>query len=362
MREKLSAAMQRFTVKDQDNTWYTGFRYSPAFGLGYEKGVTRRDPSCILKVGSTYYVWYTRTQPGPSPVGHAKATDQLRATPWDLADVWYATSEDGHQWTEQGPAVERGAKGSFDDRSVFTPDVLAHDGRYYLVYQVVTAPYHRCTKEQIALAWADSPDGPWTKSERPILEPDDSGEVEETADPLEATAKGAWDSLRVHDPALLYRQGQYWLFFKGEGIGWSNKESKWGVAKAEDPLGPYFKSPLNPVTNSGHEVMVWPYDGGVAGLLIRCGPEKNTIQYAPDGLNFEIKATVIDPPRAPGAYRVAPDENTEPLAGLSWGLSHITELFGHRVQMGRDELELAKIKEPSDFIIRWERDESELSW
>lgn len=144
-------------------------------------------------------------------------------------------------------------------------------------------------------------------------------------------------------------------------MGMSGWESKWGVALAEDPEGPYVKSDLNPVTNSGHEVMVWPYDGGVGALLTRCGPEKNTIQYAPDGLNFSIKAHVIDPPHAPGAYRPDASENTEPLARLTWGLSHVTRPFGHVVRMGQDDLGLARIANPWDFIIRWDRDDRKLT-
>lgn len=358
MRKPLSHAMQRFDIRDQDNPWYMNFSYSPAFGLGYEKGVTRRDPSCIIQANEKYYVWYTRTQFGPPPVGHDHATNTLRATPWDLADVWYATSDDGHYWDEQGPAVERGVKGAFDERSVFTPDVLAHDGRYYLVYQVTTAPTYRCTPESIAIAYADNPDGPWVKSNAPIVEPDESGEVDERALPENAIVRGEWDSLRVHDPALLFRDGKYWLYYKGEGIGYTNWESKWGVAIADEPLGPYVKSSLNPITNSGHEVMVWNYDGGVAGLVTRVGPEKNTIQYAKDGVNFEVMSSIVNPPHAAGAYHVTEDENSEPLSGLSWGLCHVSVANHHAIMQGKDMFGMATIDEPSDFLIRWERDNS----
>ena len=34
-------------------------RYSPAQGLGPEKGVMRRDPSDIIKIGTLFYVWYS---------------------------------------------------------------------------------------------------------------------------------------------------------------------------------------------------------------------------------------------------------------------------------------------------------------
>jgi hypothetical protein len=39
---------------------------------------------------------------------------------WLNADIWYATSPVGVHWTEKGPAVKRGPKGSWDDFSVFT--------------------------------------------------------------------------------------------------------------------------------------------------------------------------------------------------------------------------------------------------
>ena len=353
-----SIASQRFRQRDADNPWYTAFRFSPAHGLGHERGITRRDPSCIIQHEGRYFVWYTRTQPGPRPVGHARADAFLRAVPWDLADIWYATSADGHHWQEQGPAIQRGPRGSYDERSVFTPDVLAHDSRFYLVYQTTRAPSFRCTPESIAIAVAERPSGPWRKSADNVVTPDPSGRIADINDlPERAPVRGSWDSLRVHDPALLFRARQFWLYYKGEGIGHLNLDSKWGVAVAADPFGPYFKSPLNPLTNSGHEVMVWPYAGGVAGLLTRCGPEKNTIQFAPDGLNFEIKASISEPPQAMGALRVSQSENHEPLASLQWGLSHITAGSAHPIRQGRDPLALAPLVEPWDFIVRWQRDD-----
>ena len=136
-----SAAMRRFKLRDAENPWFTKFSCMTrsASGLGYERGIVRRDPSCIIQVDGLYFVWYTRgAHPCPA-VGHERATDVIPAMPWDLTDVWYATSTDGRTWREQGPAVERGPAGSYDERSIFTPDVLAHDGRYYLVYQVTNS-------------------------------------------------------------------------------------------------------------------------------------------------------------------------------------------------------------------------------
>lgn len=33
--------------------------------LAYEEGVVRRDPSAMLKIGDTYYVWYSKSY-GPT--------------------------------------------------------------------------------------------------------------------------------------------------------------------------------------------------------------------------------------------------------------------------------------------------------
>ena len=95
--------------------------------------------------------------------------------PWDRCDIWYATSEDGVTWQEQGMAVGRGKKGEYDDRSVFTVEIMKHENMYYLCYQTVKSPYTVRVKNQVGLAWAASPDGPWIKSKEPILSPADNG-------------------------------------------------------------------------------------------------------------------------------------------------------------------------------------------
>ena len=163
-----SLASSRFVVDDSENEFFTLFRCQSINGLGYEPGIGRRDPSNIIRVGDTYYVWYTRIE-GSLPAGVRKATSTQRAFPWDLAEIWYATSKNGFDWAEQGLAVTRGREGSFDDRSVFTPNILVALGNYYLVYQAVKAPYTQRTKNVVAMARSSTPDGPWEKFPEPIL-------------------------------------------------------------------------------------------------------------------------------------------------------------------------------------------------
>ena len=343
---KISAATKRASAyPNRDNEWFCGFAYTPITGLGYEEGIHRRDPSSIIKVGALYYVYYTKSVGvffGRSHLGH----EMIKRFPWDQADIWYASSPDGINWTEQGCAVSRGAKGAFDDRTVCTPDILAHDGKYYLVYQTQTySTTYTGITENVGMAVADSPDGPFKKVESTIIEP---------------MAGGYWfdddDSYNTgyfwgvtHDPMLMFYQGKYWLYYKCGvqrpagakptlSLRYAGPDTRWGVAHAENPTGPYTHSEYNPVTNSGHETLLWHYNGGIAALLNRDGPEKETIQFAPDGINFEIMAHVELSPQAGGAFR--PDKSDDfPLQGLQWGLCHLDErgsLWNHIVRFDID--------------------------
>ncbi|MDP6354886.1 MAG: glycosyl hydrolase [Planctomycetota bacterium] len=323
---QLSAAMERFSSDDSLNDFYTLFRYSPIGGLGCEPGVGRRDPSNVIKAGDLYCVWYTRIS-GHKPVGVRKASKSKRAFKWDLAEIWYATSPDCREWTERGVAISSGDKGRFDDRSVFTPNIIVASDCYYLVYQAVRSPYTQRTKNVIGMAKADSPAGPWKKSSDPILTTGNRGiwkgdENDPNQEWSEAVEEGEWDSHKVHDPGVLVRDGKFWLYYKGQQIGRHPFESKIGVAIADHPEGPYHKHPLNPLTNSGHEVWVWPCGEGVAAMVDWAGPEKNTIQYAEDGLNFEVVAALEDIPPAGGAYIPDKFTDTKDGKGFTWGLCY----------------------------------------
>lgn len=108
----LSAAMQRLydvwsPHADRGNELYSNFKYSRLDGFSYENNTSRRDPSKVLKIDGTYYVWYTRRQTERPPSGPKHATDTIPSFDWDLSEIWYATSQDGFSWLEQGPAVKR---------------------------------------------------------------------------------------------------------------------------------------------------------------------------------------------------------------------------------------------------------------
>ena len=297
MGQKLSAASIRAQAYTKGPEWFCEIRTKPITGDLAEnrEGIIRRDPSAVIQVDGLYHVWYTKSL--GKCVGFGTGDPDAKVFPWDYAEIWHAMSPDGWLWEEQDLAVGRGQPGSFDDRSVFTPEVLAHEGRYYLVYQVVQHPYVRRVKNQVAMAAAAAPEGPWQKLPEPILSPSDDGRwLGDEDNRFLVEEKGSFDSHKVHDPCLMPYRGKFYLYYKGEPMGeqmnFGGRETKWGVAIADRPEGPYAKSEYNPVTNSGHEVCVWHYRGGIAALLTTDGPEKNTIQWAPDGINFGIQAVI----------------------------------------------------------------------
>ena len=270
------------------------FNYRVA--VGREAGVTRRDPSDVIKVGDKYYLWYSKVTKGPGvkdyPSGYS-------------ADVWYAMSPDGHKWTEQGEALGKGGRGAWDEHGVFTPNILRFGGKYYLYYTGVAANHGKSTPTNIGGAVADSPAGPWQKfSGNPVLSPSED--------------VTRFDSMRMDDAALLVREGKIWFYYKGRMKGKGPGETKMGVAFADAPTGPFTKhgEPLH----AGHEVMVWPQGKGVASLATAAGPRM--VYYAADGLHFKPGNAVTNPPAAPGAFRGDDFENNPAGKGLEWGISH----------------------------------------
>ena len=343
--KEVSSSMKRYIeqwgqTEPQLNEYFTSFSYQGLKGLEYEEGISRRDPSTIIKEDGLYYVYYTRSPKTIAPVGYKKATKTIPANTWDLCDIYYATSSDGKTWKEQGPAAVRGPEGEFDDRSVFTADIMKYEGKFYLYYQAVKYPYTERSKNVIGMSWANSPKGPWHRFPKPVLQPGKSGKFgENSTKRSDITEYGDFDSQKVHDPNLIVRDGKIWMYYKAHPMGVGSEHQplrgvglkkpypnfSMGVAIAESPEGPFIKHTLNPISASGHEALVWPYKEGVATMITANGPEKNTIQWAKDGVNFEIKSNIVLPPDAAGLFCEDKYDNTKNGQGFTWGLCHISQ-------------------------------------
>jgi hypothetical protein len=319
----LSAAMNRvydgaYTgLEVAANELFSTFKYTPLKGFDYSNNdgtISRRDATKIIRANGKFYVWYTHRQTS-SPPDAARGNDTIPSRDWDLAEIWYATSEDGFTWEEQGVAVPRLEKPNPGWRSVSTPDILVFKDKYYLYYQAYTempgGPGTQGDDCPVAASVADSPDGPWMPSNKVVVP---NG------------PPGSWDQYVIHDPYPLVYKGRIYLYYKGE-MGGDPRVRAQGLAISDDPFGPFEKHPLNPVINSGHETAMFPFKEGIAALVSRHGLEHNTIQYAPDGVNFEIAAITSLLPIAPGAH--VPDAFTDGGngRGITWGLCHFRDIL-----------------------------------
>jgi len=275
--------------------------HSELTGIGPERGVMRRDPSDVIRVGALYYVWYSK---GTIPSGYD-------------ATVWYATSPNGREWEEKGQALAKGKTGSWESASVFTPSILVADGKYWLFYTGTSRPHDMkpfSPDSMIGLAVSESPDGPWGRvATNPVLT---NSEIESD-----------FDSHLVDDACLLVRDGRYLLYYKGRKLGKGPGQTRMGLAIAEHPQGPYVKHPENPVIPGNHEVLAWPQGRGVAAMIGTTGPQeiRNSIMYAEDGVHFVKTHNVLHGPWAGGAYR--PEAFTD--SGLAtmpeWGVGMAEE-------------------------------------
>jgi hypothetical protein len=71
-------------------------------------------------------------------------------------------------------------------------------------------------------------------------------------------------------------------------------------------------------------------NGGFAALVAIDGPEKNTIQWSPDGEKFEIKSFIQVPPIAPGPFCPDAFAGNGDGRGITWGLCHINPDAGSK--------------------------------
>lgn len=319
--------------EDRGNELYSNFKYSSLNGFNYPLSTSRRDPSKVLKIEDTYFVWYTKRHTTVGARGPKRANDTIPSADWDLCEIWYATSKDGFNWKEQKAAIKRPKKGDYGWRSVSTPDILIWKGKYYLYYQGFNEiPLKRGDRAAVTVAEADSPHGPWKASGRVII---DFGKEDE------------WDANAIHDPYPIVYKGKIYLYYKGSPIKTTQKELKiiraQGLAIASDPYGPFEKHPLNPVINSGHETCMFPFKNGVAAIVSLDGPEKNTIQFAEDGVNFRPVSHIQMPPIAPGPFVKDAFADNADGKGITWGLMHVN------------------IDEPSNFYTKLMRFDCDLS-
>ncbi len=281
------------------------FTYTDVSGIGFEDGVTRRDPSDVIKVGDTYYVYYTKVIENYS--GY-------------FGRIWCAKSTDeGYNWQEVGMVLDVGQQGAFDSFAVFTPNIIFAEGKYYLYYTGVQPTPTNSNGEfennsvndytALGVAVSDRPDSGFERiNDQPILRRSQKEEE--------------FDSYRIDDASLLYRDGKYWLYYKGRCFADGKegpRKTKMGVAWSDSPAGPFTKH-SSYIQPQGHEVLIFPCNGKVYSLASL----SSTIEMAADGIDFTtapLSLKVDDIPFAPGAYRAELTNAEDCNRGLEWGVA-----------------------------------------
>lgn len=121
------------------------------------------------------------------------------------------------------------------------PTIHRHNGKYILFYVGATYNFERPTarvsrtvyeevwnRKRIGVATADSPFGPWTRMDEPIMQP----------------RPGKWDGAIISNPApVIHEDGSVLLIYKSAPVPYparnKNKALYFGVATAPNCLGPY---------------------------------------------------------------------------------------------------------------------------
>ena len=178
--------------------------------------------------------------------------------------------------------------GYFDATSCHNPHIQYINDTYYLFY-MGNSDGSVYTK-RIGLAESKSLNGPWKRSDEPIL---DAGE------------EGEWDDCNTTNPAFIKNtDGKSWLYYKS----WNKKEyqnqegairanRKYGLAIADNISGPYTRYEKNPIVDFSihgdnkqvEDAYVYLEDGKYKMLMRDMGyfdHEVGLIFTSDDGINW----------------------------------------------------------------------------
>lgn len=191
-----------------------------------------------------YYVWCNSPVEGPDGKIHVFFSRWPAARGmggWiNCSEIAHAVAPDPESPFEyvQTVLAPRGP-GYWDATTCHNPHIQHLNNRYYLFY--MGNSNGRTNTKRIGLAVADSPYGPWERSDHPLLE---------------AGAAGAWDDHCTTNPSLaVHPNGEYWLYYKSWNTADYERDAgtairgnrKYGLAVAKKPEGPYHKYTQNPV-------------------------------------------------------------------------------------------------------------------
>lgn len=204
---------------------WTPYGGNPVLTLGsqaWENGVTGSNGSCILEDAGTFYIFYA-SEAGAGTPGVGYATAPAVTGPYTK----YASN----------PVIVPGGAGQWDERRLQEPSVIKVGSTWVMAYMAEEMAVPQSQSEKIGMATASSPSGPWTKS---ALNP-----------VIGFGPAGTFDDAGAADPSMFYEDGRYWMWYSGLAGPVGGKPWTLGLAYATDPVGPYVRHASNPLIDVG---------------------------------------------------------------------------------------------------------------
>ena len=190
-----------------------------------------------------YYVWCNSPIEAPDGKIHlffSRWKAEKKMSGWiNGSEIAHAVADSPEsEFTVTGTVLAPRGSGYWDATTCHNPLIKEFNGKYYLYY--MGNSNGKTNTKRIGVAVSDSLEGPWTRSDNPVLLPGETG---------------SWDDHCTTNPAVIqHDDGRYWLYYKS----WNSREyeqasgairgnRKYGVAFSETPEGPFVKYNHNPI-------------------------------------------------------------------------------------------------------------------
>ncbi len=220
----------------------------------------------------------------------------LQDYPPTQAAIGYATSPDGYHWSILSDrSILTAADVRYADNVVLASDALVEEDGTWVLYFHTTSKSPSTTGARIGCATAPSPNGPWSVTGLPLLEPSESG----------------WDEFEVKYPNVIKTGQGYFMYY--QGLDRFGGTVRFGLATSQDGL--HWEKHPDPIFTADNvpwgefNSIRYPYVVHTeAGWLLFFRAEGDAYPMAyglavsPDGINWAAAqdVPVIDIKKIPG--------------------------------------------------------------
>lgn len=177
---------------------------------------------CLIQDGGTFYLFFGSDPPSTTPgIGYATAS----------------TITGPYTRYVSNPVLSPGGAGTWDERRCVEPSVIKVGSTYVMAYMGESMTGSQGQSEKIGIATATALAGPWTKvGGNPLIGFGAGGEFDDTG---------------AADPSIYYDGTRYWVWYSGLSGTLGAEPWQSGLAYASTPDGAYTKHTSNPILVNG---------------------------------------------------------------------------------------------------------------